>query len=133
MDLFEQEKRMTLRPVKALGELLERAFAAGACTCIRCRKCEGAEEGYLYSHTFGIDGMLLNRRFASSSQSDVRGALCKAWEAYYKTDLPDSGPADIAAISALVEGRVSSRLMPLLYAAPVIKDIDGKPHFIPGI
>jgi len=133
VDLFEEDKRLTLKPVRAFGDLLLKAFANGPCTCIRCRESHGSQEGYEYLHTFEIDGVVLNRRFAISSYSDVRGALSKAWEAYFKTKLPEDGPVDMEAISVLVQGEASRRLRPMLYAADVVRDIEDAPHFSAGM
>jgi hypothetical protein len=133
VDLFEEDKRLALKPVRAFGDLLMEAFAKGPCTCIRCRENHGSQEGYQYQHTFEIDGVVLNRRFAVSSHSDVRGALSKAWEAYYKIALPEHGPADMGAISVLVQGEASRRLRPMLYAVGVVKDVDDIPHFSAGM
>jgi hypothetical protein len=68
-----------------------------------------------------------------SSYPDVRGALSKAWEAYFKTKLPEDGPVDMEAISVLVQGEASRRLRPMLYAADVVRDIEDAPHFSAGI
>lgn len=132
MDLFEEDKRLTLKPVRAFRDLLLKAFATGPCTCIRCRETNGSQMDYKYLHTFEIDGVVFNRRFAISAHSDVRGALSKSWEAYFKTELPEGGPADMEAISVLVQGEAAGFLRPMLYAADVVRDIEGVPHFSAG-
>lgn len=129
MDLFEQDKRLTLKPVRDFADLLQDAFGAGACTCVRCPGDSGT---IVPQHTFLIDGALTNRRFAISSFSDVRGALSKAWEAYYKTTLPECGPVDFESICALVDADLLPRLLPLLYSSAVVKDVESIPQFATG-
>lgn len=46
MDLFDDDKRLTLRPVAAFNELLAAAFANGKCTCIGCEESGGSQDGY---------------------------------------------------------------------------------------
>ncbi|MFJ3685570.1 hypothetical protein [Pseudomonas sp. NPDC090208] len=133
MDLFEEDKRLFLAPVRAFDKSLMGAFTEGACTCIRCRDGAGAQVGYKHLHTFDIAGGVFRRRFAGSTQSDIRGALSKAWEAYYKTALPVAGEADLSAITAMTQGEASRRVGTLLYASGVIADVEGKPHFAPMI
>lgn len=129
MSLFEEDKRQTLKPVRDFNELLLESFAAGPCSCIRCSKGNGDQTKYEHLHTIEIDGAPFNRRFAISSYSDVRGALSKAWEAFYKTSLPLRGPADIEAVRSLVQSNAVSRLAPLLEASGVVKSLDGTLHF----
>lgn len=89
MDLFEDDKRLFLKPVLAFADCLMGAFVAGPCGCIRCLDDDGSQKGYTHRHTVDIGGGVFNRRFAVSTYSDVRGALAKAWESFYKTVLPD--------------------------------------------
>jgi hypothetical protein len=132
VDLFEDDKRLFLRPVQAFGECLMAAFADGPCACLRCKDGEGSQKGYAHLHTVEIAGSVFNRRFAVSTYSDVRGALAKAWESFYKTVMPEGGRADMSAIATFVQGAASRRLEVVLYAAGVIKDVDGAPHFMTG-
>jgi len=132
MDLFEEDKRLFLRPVMALSEHLVEAFADGACTCVRCKESGGDQTAYSTPHTFEVAGRQIKRRFAISSHSDVRGALAKAWQSYYKTDLPETGPADMGAIATLVQGQAARLLEPLLYAVGVITRVKDVPHFSEG-
>lgn len=128
MDLFDQDKRLTLKPVRDFAELLQSVFAAGACTCVKCTVGNGPGPGQA-QHTFEIDGHLSSRRFAISAYSDVRGALSKAFESYHKTTLPDRGPVDFEAIAVLVGADALGRLRHLLYASGVVKDLEGVPQF----
>lgn len=132
MDLFEDDKRLFLRPVLAFSECLMGAYADGPCTCIRCQDGDGSQKDYTHLHTVEIGGSVFNRRFAISTYSDVRGALAKAWESFYKTVLPESGRADMRAIAAFVQGAAARRIEVALYAAGVITDVDGVPHFVGG-
>jgi hypothetical protein len=130
VDLFEDDKRLFLKPVLAFGECLMSAFAEGACGCIRCKEGNGSQAGYTHLHTVEIAGGVFNRRFAISTYSDVRGALARAWESFYKTVLPDGGRADMGAIATLVQGTASRRIALVLYAAGVVADVEGVPHFV---
>ena len=132
MDLFEDDKRLFLKPVLAFAECLMGAFVDGPCGCIRCAEDDGSQKGYTHLHTVEIGGGVFNRRFAISTYSDVRGALAKAWESFYKTVLPEEGRADLGAIAAFVQGAASRRIELVLYAAGVIKDVDGVPQFMAG-
>nr|WP_225934218.1 hypothetical protein [Pseudomonas azerbaijanoccidentalis] len=116
----------------AFAECLMAAFADGPCGCIRCKDGDGSQSGYAYLHTVEIAGRVLNRRFAISTYSDVRGALAKAWESFYKTVLPEGGRADMNAIAAFVQGPAARRIEVALYAAGVVADVDGVPHFVSG-
>lgn len=132
MDLFEDDKRLFLRPVLAFGECLMSALADGPCGCIRCKDSDGSQSGYAHLHTVEIAGQVLNRRFAISTYSDVRGALAKAWESFYKTVLPEGGRADMNSIATFVQGAALRRLEVVLYAAGVVADVDGVPYFVGG-
>lgn len=132
MDLFEQDKRLTLKPVRDLADLLQNAFGAGVCTCVRCLEHPGDCSTIVAQHTFLIDEAPAHRRFAISSYSDVRGALSKAWEAYYKTKLAERGPVDFESICALVDHDLRPRLRPLLYASAVVTDVESIPQFAAG-
>ena len=132
MDLFEKDKNLNLKPVRALGDFLKASFASGECSCARCRESGGKQDGYPSLHTFEIGGEVLNRLFGTTTFSDVRGVFSKAWEAYYKTPMPEVGPADMDAITVLVRDPAVVRLSPLLYAAKVVGDVGGVPHFLQG-
>lgn len=132
MDLFEDDKRLFLKPVLAFADCLMGAFVAGPCSCIRCVDDDGSQKGYTHLHTVDIGGGVFKRRFAVSTYSDVRGALAKAWESFYKTVLPEGGRADMSAIAAFVQGSAARRIELVLYAAGVIQDVDGAPHFVAG-
>ena len=77
-DLFEVDKRLSLKPVVDFNSYLRSAFGDGACTCIRCVASGGDEAGYAFQHTFSFDGKPTQRRFASTAGSDVLMALKKA-------------------------------------------------------
>ncbi|MDF2792351.1 MAG: hypothetical protein K0S85_104 [Pseudomonas orientalis] len=132
MDLFEDDKRLFLKPVLAFADCLMSAYADGPCSCVRCKDDDGSQAGYTHLHTVDIEGGTFSRRFAISSYSDVRGALARAWESFYKTVLPEGGRADMGAIAAFVQGAAARRIELVLYAAGVIKDVDGAPHFMAG-
>ncbi len=132
MQLFEEDKRLTLKPVRDFSELLRNAFVKGPCSCLRCQESNGNQEGYQHLHTLEIEEAIYNRRFAITSPSDVRRALAKAWEAFYKTDIPETGPVDMEAILEMVLDQIDlhERLPVLLYISGVIKDVDDSPVFV---
>lgn len=133
MDLFEQDdKRLTLKPVKDFSDLVQSAFGDGRCTCILCINDGAGPAPEQPQHTFEVDGTLISRRFAITAYSDVRGALAKAWESYYKTGLPIQGQMDIEAVTVLVGAEARQRMLLLLVAAGVVKDVDGAPNFAAG-
>ena len=55
-DLFEVDKRLSLKPVVDFNAYLRTAFGDGPCTCIRCTASGGDETGYAFQHTFTFDG-----------------------------------------------------------------------------
>ncbi|MFJ5296156.1 hypothetical protein ACIQAL_06465 [Pseudomonas sp. NPDC088368] len=125
-DLFEVDKRLSLKPVRDFNKLVGDAFVAGPCTCIRCKSAGGVETGYDHQHTFEIDGRQVNRRFAITSGSDVLAALKKAWLSYTKADLDISGELQLSTVEQFVDGSIRNRLMPLFLASGLVKDVDGK-------
>ena len=74
-DLFEVDKRLSLKPVVDFNTYLRSAFGDGPCTCIRCTASGGDESGYAFQHMFTFDGKPTHRRFASTAGSDVLMAL----------------------------------------------------------
>lgn len=74
-DLFEVDKRLSLKPVVDFNAYLRSAFGDGPCTCVRCAAANGDETGYAFQHTFHFDGKPSHRRFASTAGSDVLMAL----------------------------------------------------------
>lgn len=121
MDLFEEDKRLTLKPVRDLSATLVFGMMPGACTCIRCKESNGNQEGYAHLHTFEIGMRAFNRRFTHTAYSDIRGALSAAWEAYYKKPLPESGAIDLADVYHLLSDEAAPFLVPLLCASGVAK------------
>ncbi len=125
MDLFDQEdKRLSLKPVKEFADLVRNAFGDGRCTCVLCRDGGAGPAPKKPQHTLDLDGTLVCRRFAITAYSDVRGALSKAWESYYKTTLPDQGLVDMDAITVLVGDDALPRLLLLLLEAGVVAKND---------
>lgn len=88
MDLFDDDKRLALKPVVTFNTLLAEAFADGECTCIRCKKGGASQEGYAHLHTFEVDGKRVARRFTKTMHAEVKTTLEKAYKAFYKADLP---------------------------------------------
>lgn len=124
-DLFEVDKRLSLKPVVDFNNYLSAAFAAGPCSCIRCVASGGDETGYEFQHTFDFLGQTTNRRFASTAGSDVLLMLKKAWLSYTKAELPLSGTLELATVKEFVEPQLHKRLLPLLVASGLVKDVDG--------
>lgn len=124
-DLFEVDKRLSLKPVVDFNAYLRAAFGNGQCTCGRCVASKGDETGYACQHTFNFDGQVANRRFASTSGSDVLLALKKAWLSYTKAELAVSGELALDTVKEFVEPQLHKRLLPLLLASGLVKDVDG--------
>ncbi|MBT2372620.1 hypothetical protein [Pseudomonas fluorescens] len=124
-DLFEVDKRLSLKPVVDFNSYLIAAFAAGPCACVRCVASSGDETGYDFQHTFDFQGQTANRRFASTAGSDVLLMLKKAWLSYTKAELPLSGTLVLATVKEFVEPQLHKRLLPLLVASGLVKDVDG--------
>ncbi|KRP80780.1 hypothetical protein [Pseudomonas lactis] len=125
-DLFEVDKRLSLKPVVDFNAYLRSAFGDGPCTCVRCTANGGDESGYEFQHTFTFDTKPLHRRFASTAGSDVLMALKKAWLSYTKAELPLSGVLALDTVKEFVEPQLHKRLAPLFVASGLVKDVDGE-------
>ncbi|MBO2891441.1 hypothetical protein [Pseudomonas asiatica] len=124
-DLFEVDKRLSLKPVVDFNSYLRNAFGEGPCRCHRCT--EGGEQGtYSHAHTFTFDGRQWHRRFASTSGSDVAQALKKAWLSYTKADLNLVGALDLATLKTFTEAALHTRLLALLPASGLAREVDGQ-------
>lgn len=124
-DIFGVDKRLTLKPVVEFNTLLRKAFGNGPCTCIRCKVSGGEESGYEHQHTFKFEGYQTNRRFTCSSGSDVLLVLKKAWFSYTKSEFEVRGNFPLETIKEFVEPDLHIRLVPLLIASGLVKDIGG--------
>ncbi|AKA81381.1 hypothetical protein [Pseudomonas synxantha] len=125
-DLFEVDKRLSLKPVVDFNAYLRSVFGDGPCTCVRCAASGGDESGYEFQHTFTFDGKPMHRRFASTAGSDVLMALKKAWLSYTKVELPLSGVLALEMVKEFVEPQLHKRLAPLFVASGLVKDVDGE-------
>ena len=125
-DLFEVDKRLSLKPVVDFNAYLRSAFGDGPCTCVRCTAANGDETGYAFQHTFSFDGKPTHRRFASTAGSDVLMVLKKAWLSYTKAELPPSGLLELETVKEFVEPQLHKRLAPLLLASGLVKDVEGE-------
>ncbi|MGB3126008.1 MAG: hypothetical protein WBB95_19525 [Pseudomonas sp.] len=125
-DLFEVDKRLSLKPVVDFNAYLRAAFGEGPCTCVRCTAGNGDETGYAFQHTFTFDAKPTHRRFASTAGSDVLMALKKAWLSYTKAELPASGVLALDTVKEFVEPQLHRRLAPLFLASGLVKDVDGE-------
>ncbi|WP_367393962.1 hypothetical protein [Pseudomonas sp. X4] len=124
-DLFEVDKRLSLKPVVDFNSYLRNAFGEGPCRCHRCT--EGGDQGtYSHAHTFTFDGRQWHRRFASTSGSDVAQALKKAWLSYTKADLNLIGALDLATLKTFTEAALHTRLLALLRASGLAREVDGQ-------
>ncbi|MGE7956188.1 hypothetical protein ACQKQA_06225 [Pseudomonas sp. NPDC089530] len=124
-DLFEVDKRLSLKPVVDFNTYLRAAFGDGRCSCGRCVASQGDETGYEHQHSFDFDGQASHRRFANTAGSDVLLALKKAWLSYTKVELETSGNLALDSVKEFVEPQLHKRLLPLLLASGLVKDIDG--------
>ncbi|NVZ18881.1 hypothetical protein [Pseudomonas costantinii] len=125
-DLFEVDKRLSLKPVVDFNTYLRTAFGDGPCTCVRCAAGNGDETGYAFQHTFHFDAKPTHRRFASTAGSDVLMALKKAWLSYTKAELPLSGVLALDTVKEFVEPQLHKRLVPLFLASELVKDVEGE-------
>ncbi|MFL9675344.1 MULTISPECIES: hypothetical protein [Pseudomonas] len=130
-DLFEVDKRLSLKPVVDFNSYVRSAFGDGPCTCIRCTASGGDETGYAFQHTFSFDGKPTQRRFASTAGSDVLMALKKAWLSFTKAELPSNGPLALETVKEFVEPQLHKRLAPLFLASGLVKEVDGELHLQP--
>ena len=129
-DLFEVDKRLSLKPVVDFNAYLRSAFGDGPCTCVRCvaSNVNGNvdESGYAFQHAFTFDGKPTHRRFASTAGSDVLTMLKKAWLSYTKAELPLSGVLALETVKEFVEPQLHKRLAPLFLASELVKDVEGE-------
>jgi len=132
-DLFEVDKRLSLKPVVEFNAYLRSAFGDGLCTCIRCTASGGDENGYEFQHTFGFDGKPTHRRFASTAGSDVLQVLKKAWLSYTKAELPASGVLALDTVKEFVEPQLHKRLAPLFLASGLASEVDGHLNLLPQL
>ncbi|WP_338477579.1 hypothetical protein VRB67_13405 [Pseudomonas trivialis] len=130
-DLFEVDKRLSLKNVVDFNAYLRSAFGDGPCTCVRCVAGGGDESGYEFQHTFSFDAKPTHRRFASTAGSDVLMALKKAWLSYTKAELPLSGVLELDTVKAFVEPQLHKRVAPLFLASGLVKDVEGELHLQP--
>ena len=129
-DLFEVDKRLSLKPVVDFNAYLRNAFGDGPCRCHRCGETGGDESGYSHRHTFELDGRPLHRRFANTAASDVLLALKKAWLSYTKRELPLAGELAPGLHCLTGLGGRGLTLAPLL-AEHVAATITGAPNPLP--
>lgn len=126
-DLFDVDKRLSLKPVVDFNSYLRNAFGEGPCRCHRC--AEGGDEStYSHTHSFTFDGRQWHRRFASTSGSDVAQALKKAWLSYTKADLNLVGALDLTTLKTFTEAALHPRLLALLPASGLARETDGQWH-----
>ncbi|MDZ3992809.1 hypothetical protein [Pseudomonas sp. Teo4] len=124
-DLFEVDKRLTLKPVVDFNNYLRNAFGEGPCRCYRC--AEGSDPStYSHAHTFTLEGRQLHRRFASTAGSDVLQVLKKAWLSYTKADLTPIGVLDLTTLKTFTEPSLHERLLALLPASGLAREVDGQ-------
>ncbi|WP_410480785.1 hypothetical protein ACJ70E_16790 [Pseudomonas plecoglossicida] len=124
-DLFEVDKRLSLKPVVDFNNYLRNAFGEGPCQCHRCSE-GGDESTYSHAHSFTFDGRQWHRRFASTSGSDVAQALKKAWLSYTKADLNLVGSLDLSTLKTFTEATLHTRLLALLPASGLAREVDGQ-------
>ncbi|WP_369987181.1 hypothetical protein [Pseudomonas xanthosomatis] len=125
-DLFEVDKRLTLKPVVDFNSYLRNAFGEGPCRCHRCVEGAGDESSYSHRHTFELEGRTLNRRFANTAGSDVLLVLKKAWLSYTKTDLITVGTLDMATLLSFTDAALHERLLALLPASGLARESEGQ-------
>nr|WP_225935620.1 MULTISPECIES: hypothetical protein [Pseudomonas] len=124
-DLFEVDKRLSLKPVVDFNTYLRNAFAEGPCQCHRCRD-GGDQSSYSHAHNFTLEGRPLNRRFANTAGSDVLLVLKKAWLSYHKEDLNLVGALDMAKLKTFTDDALHERLLALLPASGLAREVDGQ-------
>ncbi|MDH0304305.1 MULTISPECIES: hypothetical protein [unclassified Pseudomonas] len=125
-DLFEVDKRLTLKPVVDFNSYLRNAFGEGPCRCHRCAEGNGDESGYSHRHSFELEGRTVHRRFASTAGSDVLMALKKAWLSYTKAELITVGTLDMTTLKSFTEATLHERLLALLPASGLARETDGQ-------
>jgi hypothetical protein len=124
-DLFEVDKRLTLKPVVDFNSYLRTAFADGPCRCHRCVEGNGDESSYSHQHSFEFDGRQAHRRFANTAGSDVLQVLKKAWLSYTKTDMKLTGELDLNCVKGFTDAALHPRLVVLLAASGLAREVDG--------
>jgi len=115
-----ENPRLQLAPVRAFNAFLLESFAAGACTCLRCRETERVQ-----AHTFEINGTAYRRRFALTSDTDVMAALEAGWKSFFKTAMPTTGVVDLSEIQQFTDKAGRPFLGVLLVAAQCVHEKDG--------
>ena len=130
-DLFEVDKRLSLKPVVDFNAYLRSAFGDGPCTCVRCAAANGDETGYAFQHTFNFDGKPTHRRFASTAGSDVLMVLKKAWLSYTKAELNAAGDLALDTVKDFVEPQLHKRLLPLLLSSGLVIEVEGSLRLLP--
>jgi len=124
-DLFEVDKRLTLKPVVDFNSYLRNAFGEGLCRCHRCT--EGSDQStYSHAHNFTLEGRQWHRRFASTAGSDVAQVLKKAWLSYTKADLNLIGVLDLTTLKTFTDAALHERLLALLPACGLAREVDGQ-------
>ncbi|MDU9394745.1 hypothetical protein [Pseudomonas sp. zfem002] len=124
-DLFEVDKRLSLKPVVDFNTYLSNAFGDGRCACARCQESGNDESAYAFAHTFEFNGIPLNRRFAITTAADVLAKLKSAWLSYNKEEMPGNGTLDLQAIKTFVEPSLQVRVKPLLLASGLAREVEG--------
>ncbi len=124
-DLFEVDKRLTLKPVVDFNAYLRNVFADGPCRCHRCLELNGDESGFSHRHTFTFDDRTVHRRFANSAGSDVLQMLKKAWLSYTKNELPLAGQLDLDTVRTFTDAALHARLLALLPASGLAREVEG--------
>lgn len=124
LDLFEADKRLSLKSVIEFNLLLRKAFGIGPCRCKRCEDGGRVESNYEHQHTFNLDGIAVNRRFAGTTSGDVMQALKKVWLSYFKVELTEHGAVNLPSIYEFVEPSLLNRVRPLLMASRVAVEAD---------
>ena len=124
-DLFDVDKRLSLKPVVDFNSYLRNAFGEGPCRCHRC--LEGADPStYSHGHVVTFEGRQWHRRFASTAGSDVGQVLKKAWLSYTKADLNMIGVLDLTTLKTFTEDALHARLLALLPASGLAREVDGQ-------
>ncbi|WP_191489008.1 hypothetical protein [Pseudomonas sp. FEN] len=123
-DLFQTDKRLSLKPVTDFNAFVLQAFADGPCQCARCLAGVGVETGYAFQHSFEL-GKVVNRQFARTSPSEVLLALKKAWLSFFKSELAIPGLLDLSRVHEFLTPELHVRLRPLLLACGLIVEQEG--------
>ncbi|WP_028693706.1 hypothetical protein [Pseudomonas cremoricolorata] len=127
-DLFEVDKRLSLKPVTDFNSYLRSAFGDGPCSCYRCAESGGDQTDYSHLHTFEFDAKPAHRRFASTAASDVLQKLKKAWLSYTQAELQTLGVIDLDTLKTFTDSALHPRLFALLGASGLAREEDGQWH-----